>query len=460
MKNISLFIILITITISVLGQYGVSSGSLSYVRDAMNYGKGYMPSAATFIVEDFYNYHKHKIEIPRENDVSISIDYNNSIITNENEFILQIGIATQPANLRANKQNKVNVSIVLDVSSSMCGQKIIWAKDALAKFVKSLNDGDYLSIILFNHESWILQPSVCLTKERNKIYEQINSIHASGSTNLNDGMLLGYSEAIKNHSENINSRVIILTDGMTNTGIVEPNCIINNSLNFNNRGIDISTIGIGQSLNFDLLRQLADNGCGSNYFIGENAEDMYKVFNEEIDALLYGIGKNTNLVLNLPKGWEILKCYGYAPIFKSNNSMTINLSNLTASSTRLVLLHIKKPYNNNESNLISVNLNYTKGFEEKSITKNLKYLDKDEYTNDEVYKNFSIAFMAQNLKDAAIANNNNNQFKSNTILENTIAWMKESKLTNDPDFKRVFDIVKLYENNENIKCENLNIYKF
>jgi hypothetical protein len=63
--------------------------------------------------------------------------------------------------------------------------------------------------------------------------------------------------------------------------------IIKNSLVFNEKGIDISTIGVGKSLDFDLLKKLAEAGRGSNHFIGENEEDIQKVFIDELQSLVY-----------------------------------------------------------------------------------------------------------------------------------------------------------------------------
>lgn len=467
MKKLLLIFCISIFTISTAAQIGVSSGSLSYARDAASNNNSYnnsgnrysnkyentvrMPKPETFIVEDFMNYHLHNITIPQEQDVALSIDYNNSLLSKSDEFIVQVGVATQPANLRNDRQNKVNASIVVDISGSMSGQKIESAREALRRFVNSLNNGDYLSIVLFDNEARVALPATCLTNDRDRIYSIIRKIEAGGSTNLNAGMMLGYKQAILNHSDRVNSRIILLTDGETNTGETRLEQIANNSLTYNKKGIDISTIGVGQSLNFDLLRQLADKGRGSNYFIGEDSEDMYKVFDDELDALMYGIGKNPNLTINLPKGWEILKCYGYNPVSESANSISINLNNLGVSSTRIVLLKVKA--NNRNEGSISARLSYNNKGKHETSEKAMKYNCNNPVTNSEVEKHYDIAFMAQNLKDAAKANNQGNYSKTETILNNTITWMKDSPCFNDGDFRRVYDIVALYAPQKSTECE-------
>jgi len=417
-----------------------------------------MPRPETFIIEDFMNYHLHNITIPQNQDVALSIDYDNSLLGQKDEFILQVGIATQPANLRNDKQNKVNVSIVIDVSGSMSGQKIESAREALRRFVSSLNNGDYLSIVVFEGEARVALPTTCLTDNRDRIYSIIRKIEAGGSTNLNAGMILGYKEASLFHSDKVNSRVILLTDGETNVGETKLERIADNSLTYNRKGIDISTIGVGQSLNFDLLRQLADRGRGLNHFIGEDSEDMYKVFNEELDALMYGVGKSPNLSVNLPRGWEILKCYGYKPQSESSNSISINLNNLGASSTQIVMLKVKS--NRRSEGSISASLGYYNKDKYQSVEKSVRYDSERIKTNNEVEKNFDIAFMAQNLKDAALASNQGNSYKTQSILNNTISWMKDSPYFHDTDFKRVYDIVALYAPQKTEVCGRLVRYEY
>lgn len=463
MKKLLLQIGFALFSVSSFAQYGVSAGSLSYTRSSSNQNLRSemknntrniisMPKPSAFIVEDFINYHKHKITIPRNEDIALSIDYDNTLSGNCNEFILQIGVATQPANLRDNNKNKVNVSLVLDVSGSMTGSKIASAKEAMLRFAQSLNDDSYLAITLFDDKAWVVLPSTKLTKDRNKIYSTIKNIEANGYTNLNAGMMLGYKEAMKHHSAEVNSRVILLTDGETNTGECNHNKIVQNSSTCNQNGINISTIGVGQSLDFDLLRQLAEIGRGSNYFIGENPEDMEKVFQQELDALLYNVGKNTNLTIELPRGWSIVKTYGYQPQSEGRNMATFNLPNLNASSTQIILMKVKRP-NYGMNNTITASLKYTQQEKQIVVAEETEYSSEKNYTSVEIFKNTEIAFMAQNLKDAAQAYSQGNSFKTKSILEDTAEWMKNSKNNTDEDFIRVYDILKSYIPPKKTACE-------
>lgn len=448
MKRFIFSILVIACFTTISAQVGTSAGSFNYIRSAASnrsVNSFSMPAETNFIIEDFVNYHKHNITIPQETDVALSIDYDNSILSNPDELVLQVGIATQPAQYRRCSDKQVNVALVIDISTSMRGQKIEVVKKSMHKFINALNEGDYLSVSVFSTDASVLLPTTRLGKDRKEILSLIDQISVNGMTNLNAGMELGYTEALKRHTANTNSRVILLTDGETNQGEIDPEKIVQNSNRYTKRGINISTIGVGQSLDFDLLRQLADEGKGTNYFLGDNTEDIDKVFTEELGSLLYHIGNNPKLTVNLPEGYEILQCYGYNPKMKGNSSVDFELSDLNANSTRVVLMKLRRNAKcEDKSPKISASLTYVKGKETISVPSRKLPIASKNATNAEVGKNYYIAFMADALKSAAREYASGNIDKSKSILNNVVSHLNNSEYKSDDDFKRTFDIIKSY----------------
>jgi len=274
-----------------MAQHGVSSGSYSMFRanglNSQNELGNF--NERMIIVEDFVNYHKHQIKFPTNEKPEISIDYNNSILNSNDKFILQIGVATASKKHLKKSDEKVNISLVVDNSGSMSGQKLDFVKNAMKTFVEKLDNGTTISIIVFNSNASIKKHNVILNNDRSLVYQAIENIHSMGSTNINEGMILGYEEISKVHDLGENSRLILLTDGMTNQGETNHEIILANSKKFNDLGIEISTIGVGESIDFDLLRNLAENGNGSNHFIGDSETDIQKVFVNELESLVYNL---------------------------------------------------------------------------------------------------------------------------------------------------------------------------
>ncbi|SIT23256.1 vWA domain-containing protein [Chryseobacterium gambrini] len=431
-------------------QLGVSSGSVSHtVSNGLSSANesGFL-NENTIIVEDFMNYHKHQIKIPKKNEVALSIDYDNTILNSDDNFLLQIGLATQNVSARENS-NKANVSLVIDNSGSMGGGKLEKVKTALKVFVKGLKPEDLISIVKFDDTANLVLKSSKIKDVAGNLDAIIESIYPSGSTNIHSGMMMGYSEAQKHNTKDYNSKVILLTDGMTNSGITDPETILKQSKEFNDKGIDISTIGVGQQLDFDLLRRIATYGRGSNYFIGDVEEDIQKTFKDELESLLYNIGKKPKLTINLPEGMNIKTFYGYQPKYISDHEIEVELENLDCGQTQIFLMEVEK--NELENSSITASLVYEKNDEVKNISSKKEYDEMTETTQQELKKNFQIAKMTTALKKAAKDFSQTNMGNSKKSMQNIISYYQSFCDKNDEDLKRIYNIALKYSSGKNTR---------
>ncbi|NQT40466.1 MAG: VWA domain-containing protein, partial [Planctomycetes bacterium] len=262
-------------TVPLHGQAGVSSAAVGMAR------AGLPPSAETVVVEEFMNYHRHDIPLPAKGGrVQLDVRWGDA---GGGEAVLQVGLAT-PRIVKTKKMPPLNLALVIDHSGSMSGERIENLKKALLAFVGKLRDTDVVSIIGFNQEAAVL---LAPTKRANldRIHQVIETISAGGSTNMHAGLMLGYQQAREHFDKQKTNRVILLTDGIANTGVTEPERIVADSLKHNEHGVDLSTIGLGNDLNHRLLRQLAKSGRGMIHFVGDS-EDIQKTFIDELDSLL------------------------------------------------------------------------------------------------------------------------------------------------------------------------------
>lgn len=434
-------IIALFITVFAFGQHGVSTGSYSmFQANGFNsYNESGMLNERMIIVEDFVNYHKHNLKIPENSNPVLSIDFDNTLLNDR--FILQVGLATPYKDKLEKTDKQVNVSLVIDNSGSMSGGKMEFVKNALIAFIKELEDGTNLSIIVFNSVAEIRQKNLTLTNDRSAIHQVIHNIYPSGSTNIHAGMLLGYEEIMKAHKPGMNSRLILLTDGMTNTGEVNHEIILANSKKFNDEGIEISTIGVGQSIDFDLLRSLAENGRGSNHFIGDSEKDIQKVFINEVESLLYNLGKETKVTIELPAGFKIAKLYGYKPVFESDSKVIVNLENLNAGTTQVILMEVESDKSSNLK--ISASLQYKVDGKTIHLNESFKYnSNRKKSTHDEISKNYAIAIMADALKEYAgdfLKGSN----PTKTKIEASMKFTENHADLKDEDAKRMYDLLKM-----------------
>ncbi len=469
MKKISILIMNLSLYISVAlnAQHGYSSASLA--MGEMRSGQFQAPHPSEIIIEEYYNYHTHQIPLPRKGEaVNLDIRWgNNKVISNSQEVYLQIGITTP--HISTQEAPPVNISLVIDKSGSMSSDnRMHYAREAAKEFVRQLRPQDRISIVAFDHSINTILPSQLVGTNPSNILQTIDRIQPGGSTNLNDGLLMGYRQVHNYYQNRQSNRVIMLTDALTNTGQINPSAIVQNSKRYtDNMDIDITVIGVGVQFNNGLSRQITQSAKSSIHFIN-HAKDIQKVFIKELQSLLYPLAKNVNLDIILPNGITVEKIYGYEnaikplakastlePVYYSNpNQLSLSLNNFNHGLTQVVLLKCRV-HSYVEQYLIQASLNFhnilTQQQESTTSTHSLKNratVPKAFYNplkDGEVKKNFTIAEMADALKQMAQLLQQNEHNNAQITLQNALMTARQRYPYNlDNDVERVYNILEKY----------------
>jgi len=194
---------------------------------------------------------------------------------------LMVNIESEPKSGKISKP--LNLALVLDRSGSMGGHKLRYVKEASKILVNNMGNDDIFSLTVFDSGVKPLIPPVKVDQAYG-FEETINSIASGDTTNLSGGYQQGCAFAKeKMMNENI-SRVMLLTDGLANRGIVDPDHLADIAKTMQVEGISTTTIGVGEDYNEFLLGKMAENGGGGTYFI-ENPDDAPSVFEEELGYL-------------------------------------------------------------------------------------------------------------------------------------------------------------------------------
>jgi len=411
---------------------------------------GVIPASREVVVEDFINYHRHEIGRPKAGEaIGLDVRWNKSEISRDGEVILQVGLSTALAHDR-DELRPLNISLVIDKSGSMAAaDKLSRVKSALLKFVSQLRPTDILSIVVFDSSAQVLFPSN-LAKDSEGIKSLISGIEPGSATNINDGLVLGYKEALKHYRKDWTNRVILLTDGIANQGETEPKRIAQSSLGYNDRGIDLSTIGVGLDLNKDLLKTLAKSGRGLYHFVAD-AEDIDKVFVNELQSLISPVATEPSLEIEFGRDLELAKVYGYEPKH-SGNTVRLNLDNLNSGATEVVLLRFKPaPGLSGSAMTVNVKLNYFDLSLNRKVTTTQKTsltLGESEAAQEDssVTKNYTIALLAQSIHDMAAECEAKRFQKAENLLNISIGkTTRRYPNLEDEDILRTLTIAQKYQ---------------
>jgi len=221
---------------------------------------------------------------------------------------LYLELATGQTGGQLLKNIPLNLSIVIDRSGSMEGEKMEFAKKAAMGIVDKLSDQDFVSIVIYDEFIDVVKPATQVIY-KDSIKAKIAKIRPRGSTNLWGGSEKGYEQVKENFRQNYVNRVLLISDGLVNAGIKIPSRILAGVQSYKDtEGITISTFGVGLDYNETLMTAMAEYGSGNYYFI-DKAEKMEPMFARELSGLQNVVAQNAELRITLPKGVMIDKIY-------------------------------------------------------------------------------------------------------------------------------------------------------
>ncbi|NLW85128.1 MAG: VWA domain-containing protein [Phycisphaerae bacterium] len=210
---------------------------------------------------------------------------------------LRIGLTGYPLEA-VQKRSPVNIALVIDKSGSMSGERIQHAREAAILALRRLNADDIVSVVTYDSSVQVLVPATKMTN-REDVIRKIGQIQASGTTALYAGVQAGAKEVEKFQSPGRVNRVILLSDGHANVGPSSPEELGRLGGQQAEKGLTVTTIGLGLSYNEDLMSRLALKSDGGHYF-AKSPNDLASVFDREFDRALSVVAQEIRIEIHLP----------------------------------------------------------------------------------------------------------------------------------------------------------------
>ena len=231
----------------------------------------------------------------------------------------------------------LNLGFVIDRSGSMSGEKLHYTKQAVQYAAGHLASNDIASLTVFDESVEVLYPAQPLTL-RDEFKGMVTRIFPGGCTNLSGGMLAGYGEVKKNVKDGQVNRVILLTDGLANHGIIEPARLHKKVEGMRESGVAVTTLGVGDDFDEDLLTALAEKSGGNYYFI-DSPDNIPAIFSRELQDLLSVVAQNVQLKIACSDVVQVTKVWNYQPT--GDRELTIGLPDLVSCDRKLVVLELQ-----------------------------------------------------------------------------------------------------------------------
>jgi len=256
--------------------------------------------------------------------------------------IVKISLAAAPPPPNANR-SPVNLCLVLDRSGSMGGSKLENAKEAAMEALSRLGRNDVVSVVAYNSSVETLFPAQPLTDVA-QVRNLIQGIHSSGNTALFGGVSQAAAE-LRKHSEDqpkgMVHRMVLLSDGLANVGPSSPGDLSRLGAGLVKEGISVSTVGLGDDYNEDVMTGLSRRSDGNTYF-AENSLDLPRIFTEELGDVLNVVARDARLVIECGEGVKPVRTIGRDADIRGRR-VVLDLNQLYGNQERYLLLEVEVP---------------------------------------------------------------------------------------------------------------------
>jgi len=266
--------------------FALDVDTASYSYSASQITNGQWPGKGTVRPEEFINAFDQGYRGPTGNGFSVSTDgarMPESFSTNGSGDLrlLRIGLRTRSQDNA--ERRDVALTFVIDTSGSMGDAgKLDLVKSALHALVDQLRPDDSVAIVTFNNHTDVVRPMTSVS-HRSDLHHAIDGLQAGGSTDLEAGLVAGYDVARQGFRAGATNRVVILSDGLANTGNTSSDRILTEVREQADKQITLLGVGVGHDYGDALMESLADHGDGFVIYVSDPTQAR-QVFIDQLPA--------------------------------------------------------------------------------------------------------------------------------------------------------------------------------
>jgi Ca-activated chloride channel homolog len=286
------------------------------------------------------------------NDITINAGFDRSKILESGNSVRYLVVDIEAPVKSTIKTVPINLALVIDASSSMEGPWLDAAKNAAIGVIRTLRDEDRISVVSFSSDVQVHCDGILGTESgKQTAISKVGELRSRDMTNLGAGWLMGAESVAKvmaNISEPMVSRVVVLSDGMANRGILQPTELSEHARELLNRGVVSTSVGIGPNYSNVQLQVIADNGGGTlhhashpNEIIEIVVAEMRGMREVAAEALILEIRANAAVELECLSGYTLEHSGGMTGL--TTYSATVSVGTVISGVARDAVFKVACP---------------------------------------------------------------------------------------------------------------------
>ncbi|MER2560842.1 MAG: VWA domain-containing protein [Myxococcaceae bacterium] len=236
------------------------------------------------------------------------------------------------------KRAPVNLSLVIDRSGSMSGEKIAQARRAALRLVDLLDENDRLAIVHYGSDVRLFAGAFATVDNKERMRRYIRGISDEGGTNIGDGLMAGKAQLDIARTDFTVNRLLLLSDGQPTVGVTSERGLLNIASRLRAAGTTVTSLGVGADFNEDLMQRLADVGGGSYGFI-RDAQSTVALFEKDLQQAGTMVARDVTLKFDLPPGLELREVFGRS-VSRAGNTISVALPDFSARQSEKLVVHL------------------------------------------------------------------------------------------------------------------------
>lgn len=233
------------------------------------------------------------------------------------------------------------LTLTIDTSGSMGGDKIVQARAAAKVLVQNMKDGDLVSIHAFSgtaHE--LIPPTVLRPRSRQAVISTIAELSADGATNMYDALNLSIGRARRAPATHPVRRVVMISDGRATAGPTSTATLAQVAENGTAHGVQVTALGVGLDYDEDALNAVAVRSSGRLYHLSDPRE-MAGIIRSELGLLQSTMAVGAYVEMVPAPGVQLIGASGVRSHWGSGGSLRVPLGTLFSGQRRELLVRYR-----------------------------------------------------------------------------------------------------------------------
>lgn len=236
----------------------------------------------------------------------------------------------------------VNLALVIDRSSSMRGPRIAQATSAARQVVEQLDARDRLAVIVFDASARVLfGPAHVTDQAKQQLTQALDGMRTGVGTNLAAGIKKGVETVCSGYVRGALTRLVLLTDGQPSVGILDSGSLAAIVEKEASRGVTITTMGLGESFDDELLAELASRGRGGFHYLA-SAADIPGAFGRELAGVFAIAAAKAELRLRPASNISSVDVMHRLPSRPLDDGLAVELGELATAAPRQILFRLMR----------------------------------------------------------------------------------------------------------------------